>query len=120
MKLLNSISLNMLPPLAVMFVSPYEGEIKGLESHIGHADLARILGVEMRRDTVHLIDGEEAVVAQYVGPRLPEGTSVLPEGAQISLSLVSVCSWHRLQQHMEKGGNGWLPMPGSKLFFDKI
>ena len=64
-------------------------------SAIGHADTARlvggILGVSLavnrtgiRPDFSHDI----VVVAQYDGPRLPEGTTVLPEGAAVSFWLV--------------------------------
>lgn len=67
-----------------------------LESVIGHADTARlvsgILGVELpaNRDTVNLQPGEKMIVAQYSGPRLPEGATKLPEGAKIEFVLVEV------------------------------
>jgi hypothetical protein len=40
--------------------------------------------------SVALASGDEAVVAQYVGPRLPEGATALPEGANFSWFLVRV------------------------------
>lgn len=67
-----------------------------LESVIGHADTARIvsdiLGVELpaNRATVKLEKGEKMIVAQYSGPRLPEGATSLPEGAKIEFVLVEV------------------------------
>lgn len=63
-----------------------------VHSHIGHQDTAALvstdLGVEipMVRDT-YTFEGC-AIVAQYTGPRLAEGTTVLPEGAAITYWLV--------------------------------
>jgi hypothetical protein len=65
-------------------------------SAVGHADtaavLATILGVPVptHRVSVALASGDEAVVTQYVGPRLPEGATALPEGANFSWFLVRV------------------------------
>lgn len=70
--------------------------VTSLESVIGHADTARIvsdiLGVELpaNRATVKLQPGEKMIVAQYSGPRLPEGATTLPEGAKIEFVLVEV------------------------------
>ena len=70
--------------------------VVSLESVIGHADTARlvsdILGVELpaNRATVKLQKGEKMIVAQYSGPRLPEGATSLPEGAMIEFVLVEV------------------------------
>jgi hypothetical protein len=91
MKLLNSFSLNMLPrfPLMVRFTEwtsttgatpPF---LEKMESCIGHEDLARLIGVKCNRCSVTLALGEIFLVAQYIGPRLPEGTTVLPEGSHI-------------------------------------
>ena len=58
-------------------------------SCIGHEDTARIVSsllgrsVPVNRITVRLADEDTLLVAQYVGPRLPEGTTVLPEGARV-------------------------------------
>lgn len=66
------------------------------ESCVGHADtallLASILGVpiEMRRVTTSLKVGDQMLVAQYNGPRLPEGATSLPEGAKIRWIIVEV------------------------------
>ena len=60
-----------------------------VESAIGHADTARIVSgilgreVPAERKDVHLKRGDVLYVAQYKGPRLPEGATVLPEGARL-------------------------------------
>lgn len=60
------------------------------KSIIGHQDLATILGVECNRVTTKLLEGDTLFVAQYVGGRLPEGSNVLPIGAEIKFLQVSV------------------------------
>ena len=66
------------------------------ESCVGHADTARLLSsllaqdVQMRRVSTSLVVGDELLVAQYNGPRLPEGATSLPEGARIRWMLVRV------------------------------
>lgn len=56
---------------------------------IGHADTARIVGsmlglhLEPSRESVALGERDGLVIAQYSGPRLPEGATELPEGARI-------------------------------------
>lgn len=68
----------------------------GYTSAIGHADtavvFASVLGVAVpfNRATVTLNRGDEAIVGQYRGPRLPEGATSLPEGASIEWLHVSV------------------------------
>jgi len=58
-------------------------------SCVGHADAAAILGgllgvdLLVNRVSVKLEKGDRLIVGQYVGPRLPEGTTELPEGAAI-------------------------------------
>lgn len=106
--LVNAFSLNMLPPRApgvfpgyqynFLRITPenalkawngvYEGIVERIAA-IGHADTAKIvsgiLGVEIppARVTVTLGEGDGCLVAQYTGPRLPEGATVLPSGAEI-------------------------------------
>lgn len=64
----------------------------GITSHIGHADMAAVVGkllerdVPMVRDT--MIFTGHLLVAQYSGPRLPEGTTALPEGSVVEFWLV--------------------------------
>lgn len=62
-------------------------------SAVGHADTAKILGnmlgidLPMNRVSVKIGDfGDDktrVIIGQYVGPRLPEGSTELPEGAAI-------------------------------------
>jgi hypothetical protein len=65
-------------------------------SCIGHADTAAIISnmfnadVPMNRTTVKLVPGDFLVVCQYSGPRLPEGTTTLPEGSKIEFFLVKL------------------------------
>lgn len=66
------------------------------QSCIGHADTAAIVSgligqpLPAERATVKLGHGDELLVAQYSGPRLEEGTTTLPEGANIKWMLVSI------------------------------
>ena len=61
-------------------------------SAVGHADTALLLGVPAARISVALQPGDIAYVAQYVGPRLPEGTTELPVGARFEWSAVTITS----------------------------
>jgi len=102
MFLLNAFSLNMLATLEatvtvrevdVMWVKAHEG---ALESAVGHAETAAVFSsalgfhIPPNRATVSLSPGERAIVGQYVGPRLPEGCTVLPDGAMIRWCLVTI------------------------------
>lgn len=57
------------------------------QSIIGHSDLAAILSIALdrkvieNRESVALSEGDILFVAQYRGPRLPVGTTHLPEDA---------------------------------------
>jgi len=61
----------------------------GLVSAVGHADTAAVLSgllgfpVKCNRVNVTLDHDHSLVVAQYRGPRLPEGATTLPSGAEI-------------------------------------
>jgi hypothetical protein len=65
-------------------------------SYMGHADVARVvsnqLGVDVSVNRINVVlkAGDNVVVTQYVGPRLPEGTTRLPDGARIDYYLVAV------------------------------
>ncbi len=105
MKLLNAFSLSMIPSIpldsgngwgtesiSVQRISlPHARQLlsPGVESAVGHADTAAILSgllglaVAVDRKSVTLAPGESAIVAQVVGGRLPEGTTVLPPGTEI-------------------------------------
>jgi len=68
----------------------------GFTSCVGHADTAQLLTtmldqpIEVRRVTTSLLAGDEILVAQYNGPRLPEGAISLPPGAKIRWIYVRV------------------------------
>lgn len=96
MKVFNALSLNFVPVGHSIYQVPCHWDQKktdfavsrpqnvSLQSYIGHADIARIVGLPMNRETCPpLKAGEQFLVAQYVGPRLPEGATSLPEGAKI-------------------------------------
>lgn len=88
--LLNAFSLQMIDlPCEVSF-QEVEELPDGLVSAIGHADTARVLGVEVNRINVHLNKGDIAYVAQLVGGRLPEGSTTLPEGFHFKFIKVEV------------------------------
>ena len=99
----NSFSINMLPergtmvdfvPLSCEYVSKWLGATKNeIVSGIGHADTAKIvsglLGIELHPNRINIKlrvgrgECDDLIIAQYIGPRLPEGTTMLPEGATI-------------------------------------
>jgi len=101
--IVNAISLNMASEAEGAFrwkaISPAEAKevlADGFISAIGHEDMARILsavlGLEVpaNRATIEVQPGDRLVVAQYKGPRLPEGATRLPEGARVEFFLVEV------------------------------
>ena len=88
----NAISANMLPEMNIgdevvirvkRITEPSADEKKNMKSVVGHPDTASIIGVPCNRETVTLDKETVLTVAQYIGPRLDPGTTVLPEGAQI-------------------------------------
>lgn len=102
MFLLNSFSLNMLTRPAKPLIEDISLEEAkkllqdGFTSAVGHTDTANILAdliqipVEPARITVSLEKGEVALIGQYIGPRLPEGTTTLPAGSTIQWIKVTV------------------------------
>jgi len=112
MILLNAFSANMLAefPVSVTFTeitadsarlnlmlaAEEDGEAEIIQSAVGHADTAAvfssILGVPVpcNRVTVTLERGQDAIIGQYSGPRLPEGATTLPDGAAVKWLLVEV------------------------------
>ena len=89
----NAFSINMIAGLGVVTVKYIPTDPcnipKDVISAIGHADIANIisrdLGVKLEPNRINnkLAKGETIYVAQYTGPRLPEGAISLPEGAEI-------------------------------------
>jgi hypothetical protein len=61
-----------------------------ISSCVGHADIAAIMSgilnfdVPFNRETIQAVPGDLIILGQYAGPRLPEGTTQLPEDAKIS------------------------------------
>ena len=112
MVVVNAISLNMLPPevqsggiifrrLSLEEAQRLVREAGTVVSAIGHADTARLvgrqLGIELPADRRSVQLGDEYVlIAQYIGPRLPEGTTELPSGARIEYFVVRLASGEEL------------------------
>jgi len=103
MLLLNSFSLNMLSNLNLVFSSE-EISIektkkilkKDFTSCVGHEDTASVFSsvlgmkVSMNRTSIILNAGDMAIIGQYIGPRLKEGETRLPEGALIKWVLLKI------------------------------
>ena len=101
MFLLNAFSLSMLTlPASAQFTEVSAAEAaemaRSLTSAVGHADtaglFATLLGqdVPVNRVSVSLHPGQVALVGQYIGPRLQEGATTLPEGARVAWVKVEV------------------------------
>ena len=104
----NSFSLSMLPDWMIesgiechMSVSAelYPAELLAehkYQSVVGHADTAalfeQLLGhpIAVNRTSLRLSGGDQLLVGQYIGPRLPEGATELPEGASVRWMLVDL------------------------------
>ena len=75
-------------PISVKAVRP-ESIPSDIYSVVGHADTARVIGsilgqdVPVNREPYKVSPGDVLYVAQYIGPRLQEGATQLPEGAEI-------------------------------------
>ena len=101
-KVLNAFSLSMVQMPAIVQARILEREelksrlAAGFESFIGHESLCPLLremfdvSIFVNRQSVRLERGEEAVVFQYTGPRLPEGVTSLPEGSELVPMLITV------------------------------
>ena len=79
-------------------------QFNNCESCIGHADTANVLSkllnceISCNRVSIQLRQGERCIVAQYIGPRLPEGCKDLPEGARIDFFLVTMESRKKFEK----------------------
>ena len=73
-------------------------------SCVGHVDIAAVLSgiigctVTVNRINVLLKPGDMLIVGQYVGPRLVEGATLLPEGANIDWYKVECTSFDSLKR----------------------
>lgn len=96
----NAFSLQMLDAnafydISVCSVNP-EDIPKKITSCIGHPDTAAVVSAELGRDipvnriNAHLRPGDALYVAQFVGGRLPEGATRLPEGFAIKYMKVFI------------------------------
>lgn len=94
--LLNAFSLQMVDAPCIAIFEEVDALPDGLISAIGHADTAKVLGVEANRVNVHLSDGDIAYVAQLQGGRLPEGSTVLPDGFSFKFIKVKVVDFEKL------------------------
>lgn len=101
--LVNAFSVNMIPAggsISFTLVSKEEAKSIIAEgdfvSAIGHVDTMAVVNSELgtsfeaNRVSVVLNSGDSCLLAQYIGPRLPEGTTELPEGAEIRYFTVDV------------------------------
>lgn len=103
MYVLNAFSLNMVKgagrleviPITVEEASSIVRDAKAdLQWAIGHEDTSLLVSLVLGINPQHAqrinvsLDDKKALVAQYKGPRLPEGTTKLPEGASIEFCLI--------------------------------
>lgn len=96
----NSFSIQMLAVfpanIRIEETTPEEIATSGFESVIGHPDtaavVASILGVDVayNRAFIKVSKKDTLYVAQVMGGRLPEGTTVLPEGMDIKFLKVII------------------------------
>lgn len=92
----NSFSLSMLPRGGDIEIRCLNAsEAAAMAEHVdmsivGHVDTAAIFSDALQREfpvnrqSITLKEGDELLVGQYTGPRLPEGATSLPEGAEIT------------------------------------
>jgi hypothetical protein len=77
-------------PTAALTLIAFPPENVNCTHAVGHEQTAQLANKQLGRDAVkfnrtsiQLQPGEDLVLCQYIGPRLPEGVTVLPEGAEI-------------------------------------
>lgn len=105
----NAFSLNMIKEVpehgASIHIKPVDtktaqriarNESNESQSIVGHASTAAVFEsvlecpVPANRVTVELVSGDMMLVGQYIGERLPEGATALPEGAEIKWFVVAL------------------------------
>jgi len=120
--LTNALSINMiardLELLHIMEIEPKDVP-KDIECAIGHIDTAKVVGdvlgqdLTARRVNIEIDDDSFIYVAQYRGPRLPEGTTKLPEGAEIKfyrVTTITGCDGCQGAYGCNTRGTGGCPM----------
>lgn len=71
------------------FIANYATAGVEVISAVGHADTAAVFSavldrpIGVNRVSIKLTGEDRLLVGQYIGPRLPEGATTLPEGATI-------------------------------------
>lgn len=71
---------------------------KNIISCIGHEDTVKLINDKLgtrfpyARINISMVEGDIMLVAQYTGPRLPEGATTLPEGTTLRYYEISVLS----------------------------
>jgi hypothetical protein len=69
---------------------------KSAESSVGHGDVAAVMTSELGLSVVsnrrndRLEAGDQLLVGQFTGGRLPEGATTLPEGVSLTWVLVTI------------------------------
>lgn len=92
----NAFSLQMLAetPSKILVLEATQEQVKEFKmvarSLVGHQDTANVLGVAYNRESVSLHRGDQLLVAQLQGGRLPEGCTTLPEGFEFKYLLVVI------------------------------
>lgn len=100
----NAFTLQMIADLSVkrnFTVEPLSDQeaaefAKNSESSVGHTDAATVMSsalgvpVAMNRRDDRLDFGDQVLVGQYTGGRLPEGATTLPEGKKYTWLLVTI------------------------------
>jgi len=96
----NAFSLSMLPSAQELMIKVEKVSPKDVPDNfisiVGHQDIAQILGnllgreVPYNRVSTKLQRDDIVYVSQYMGPRLPEGTKELPEGAALQFLKVTI------------------------------
>lgn len=101
-KLLNGLPLGSMPAGCVILcreITQDEAKeflAKGFDSYIGHVDTANILSnllsmqIVFNRSSAIFEKDDKIIVASYVGMRLPEGATTLPENSRFRFFLVEV------------------------------